>query len=183
MQKVSICFDLLLFGICIRKTNKRGGRNTTAVLYTLENTTERPCALTITPFLKFAPKEIALAQAKTFTLENNRIRCDGYTLYIHTDGQLNAQDPQWQLLSYPEDAKDGRPEMGLTGACCRVSTSVLPGQTAHLEVIFSLQEHEVSGWQILSQQVSRLQALESSSRFSAPVARQLAISLAALFAF
>ena len=49
------------------------GENTTAVSYTLYNGLETPCTLTLTPYLKFAPKEAALADKKDFLLENNRI--------------------------------------------------------------------------------------------------------------
>ena len=54
----------------------------------------------MTPYLKFAPKETALKEKKAFSLEGNRISADGYTLYIHTAGEITAFE-DWQQQAYP----------------------------------------------------------------------------------
>lgn len=77
------------------------GKNTSAVLYTIENRSGETCTLTAEPFLKMAPKEQALEETKTFTYENGRITSGRYTLYIHTDAALAGQAESWQKLAYP----------------------------------------------------------------------------------
>ncbi len=157
------------------------GANTAAVLYTAENTTDAAATLSIIPFLKFAPKETALTEEKTFSLTGNSITDGEYTLYIQTNGDLTAAS-QWQCLSYPEDAKDGRPDRGLTGACCAITAQIPPKSTAALEIVFSDRPQSVSASSILQEQVARLQKLEESSGFAHPIARRLALSADAYIA-
>ena len=51
--------------------------NAAALVYTIENRTDRPAVLRVTPFLKFAPKENALEKKKPFTFECGRVTSDG----------------------------------------------------------------------------------------------------------
>lgn len=158
------------------------GENTAAVIYSVENPTDRPCTLEVTPFWKFAPKETALTEEKDLDFEEDRVSCHGYTAYIHTNGVLEKLPAFWQCLSYPEDTKDGRPGQGLTGACCRIRFQVPAGQTAQLEAVFSMEPRTVSGRQLLQMQTERMKKLESGSPFSDPVARQLVMSADAYIA-
>ena len=147
--------------------------NTTAVRYTIENRSGKPCTLQVEPFLKFAPKEAVLKEKKTFTYAPGRITADGYTLYLHTDGGEEALSACWQTLAYPEDKKDGRPEKGLTACVCRLSRTVAPGETAQMEAVFSLEAEAPSAQEIISAQIARLQTLENSVPFTDPLAKQL----------
>ena len=152
-------------------------RNTTAVVYTIENRDIHPCTLDITPFLKFAPKEAALERLdRTYLFEDGKITSQGYTAYVRTDGNLRAVGRRWQLLSYTEDAKDGRPEMGLAASCCEIRKTVAPGETGTLEIVFSTEPETVSGWEILKEQEARLQAIAANCGLSDPTAKQLALA-------
>nr|MBQ8243764.1 glycogen debranching enzyme family protein [Oscillospiraceae bacterium] len=157
-------------------------KNTAAVLYAIENRSGEPCTLRVDPFLKFAPKETALEKKNTFAHTPGAITSGKYTLYLHTDGAEETLPPCWQTLSYPEDVKDGRPGKGMAACVCRISKTVLPGETAAMEVVFSLDAKAPSGAQIAAEQVSRLRALESSTPFADPVARQLVLAADAYIA-
>ena len=55
-------------------------KNTSAVLYTIENRDQVPCTLDVTPYLKFAPKETALERLdRTYTYENGKVTSGDYT--------------------------------------------------------------------------------------------------------
>ena len=158
------------------------GANTSAVLYEIENRSEKPCTLRIEPFLKFAPKEAAIEKKKAFSYAPGKITSGAYTLYLRTDGEAEKQPICWQTLAYPEDAKDGRPAKGLTACCCRVCKTVQPGETAKMEVVFSLDEDAPSGGEILEAQLRRQQALAEGSPFADPIARQLVLAADAFIA-
>ncbi len=156
--------------------------NTAYVLYTVENKGATACTLEVTPFLKFAPKEEAITEPKTFTYENGTITANGYGLKIVTNGEIFRQTPQWQWLSYPEDAKDGRPEKGLAGSCCNVVFTVQPEERAELEIGFTTMDTILCGREILQAAIDRAEVLAESSGLHDPVARQLAVSADAYIA-
>lgn len=112
------CWTYHVSGVQVeRRCAMAYGKNTVAVLYTIENQSEFPCTLRIEPFLKFTPKEEAIEEEKELIYDNGRVTSGTHTLYIHTDAALEECAPRWQMLSYPEDEKDGRPEKGLAGSC------------------------------------------------------------------
>ena len=158
------------------------GRNTSAVVYTVENLSEEPCRLDVTPFLKFAAKEQALEEEKTFTYADGVISDGRYQMYIRSNGSLEQMDPVWQTLAYPEDAKDGRPPMGKTCACCHAWLCVQPGETAMLELIFSMEPETLSGAEIIASYAARVKQLEESCGLTDEIARQLAVSADAFIA-
>ena len=158
------------------------GTNAAAVIYTVENTTDDAATLSVTPFLKFAPKETALSEEKTFLLNGNSITDGEYTLYIHTNGSLSPISPRWQCLSYPEDAKDGRPDRGLAGCCCSITLAIPPQSSRALEIVFSDRPCSISANSILQEQNQRLKNLEESCGFDHPIARWLAVSADAYIA-
>ncbi len=151
------------------------GENTAAVVYEITNDTTLPCTLTVTPLFKFAPKEAALEEKKTLSLSGNSVSCDGYTLYINTDGTICQTEPAWPLLSYPEDVKDGRPNCGYSASCCQITFSAVPG-TSRFEIVFSLKAITYSGWELLQAQTARLRALQENCHFEDPIARQLVLA-------
>ena len=166
VDEVSVC----------RQVAMAYGENTAAVLYQVQNNSDHPCQLELTPFLKFAPKETALEAEQEFFVNGNCITCDDQQLYIHTDGCFREISPVWKKLSYPEDAKDGRPGSGLAGACCTITLNVPSQECARLEIVYSTRENPSSGWCILERQAQRLNSLLENSTFTDPVARQLVIS-------
>lgn len=158
------------------------GRNAAAVIYEIENRSGEDCSLQIDPFLKFAPKEEALTQRKNF-FYSRRIITDGtYTMHIYTDGKIRKSNACWQMLAYPEDAKDGRPSKGLAGCCCCITITVPAGDTITREIVFSTEQEVSSAAEILREYVEHQRELEARCAFSDPMARQLAVSADAFIA-
>ena len=151
------------------------GENTTAVAYHLHNETDIPCTFTVIPYLKFAPKEKALTEKKAFSLTGNRVAADGYTLHMHTQGEISPFE-DWQKIAYSADEEDGRPGWGLTGSCCKISITVPAKAKGSLEIVFSTEERPASARQILEGERKRLAQLKEDCPFSDPVAKQLAVS-------
>ena len=151
------------------------GENTVAISYQLSNAMEIPCTLRVIPYLKFAPKEEALVESKNFLMEDNKITADGYSLYVHTAGDLQPYT-DWQTIYYPDDEMDGRPERGLTWSCCSVSVTVPAMAKGKLEIVFSTQEKTAFAQQIIEGEKQRLQALETACTLPDPVAKQLSVS-------
>ena len=158
-------------------------KNTAAVLYTIENDSGEPCTLEVVPQLKFAPKEEAVERLdRRFVYRGGRITSGGQSLYMKTDAKAEKRPMRWQLLAYPQDAKDGRPERGLAASCCAVTKTVQSGKTERFEILFSLEEKSRSGWEILRQQEARLRQIQESGGFRDPMARQLALAADAFIA-
>ena len=158
------------------------GRNASAVLYSVENLTDSACTLDVTPFLKFAPKEQALEEKKTFAYSSGCITGSGHRMYIRTNGVLDAIPALWQKLAYPEDAKDGRPDEGVTGAVCKMMYTVPAGQSAEIELVFSLEEQNPTGAEMLASYMDRVRNIEESCGLRSEMARQLAVSADAFIA-
>ena len=134
------------------------------------------------PFLKFAPKETALEEKKTFAHTPGQVVSGNYTMYIRSDMAEESLPLCWQTLSYDEDAKDGRPEIGLTACCCRFTAEVPAGETASFEVVFSTEQTVPSALELIAAQEKRMKALENSVPFTDPVARQLVLAADAYIA-
>ncbi len=162
--------------VCVTRTCAMAyGENTTAVAYHIQNGMDTPCTFTVTPYLKFAPKELALEEKKAFSLEGNRITGDGCCLYIHTEGELSPL-ADWKTLQYPADEEDGRPGQGLAGSCCRVRLRVPAQAEGHLEIVFSTEKAVSSAEEILNAERKRREDLKNACPFTDPVAKQLAVS-------
>ena len=177
------CWTYELSGVrIIRRCAMAHEKNITAVVYDVENLSGLPCSLRVEPFFKFAPKEHALGEKKAFTYQNGQVKSGPYSLYIHTDGDLEKTPPCWQTYPYPEDEKDGRPAKGMAGSCCAAGKTVLPGEKVRFEVVFSLEDTPPSGAELLKQQEDRLARIENTCGFADPVARRLAVSADAYIA-
>ena len=157
-------------------------KNTAALLYTVSNPTQQEGVLELTPFMKFAPKELALEEPQEISLMGNAICCQATKMYIHTEGKVEERKPLWQKLSYPEDAKDGRPAWGMAGACCSITAPVPAGQTVKLQLVFSLEDTPVCGWQLLQEHLARMETLLNNCHFRDPIARQLVVAADAYIA-
>ena len=151
-------------------------RNSSALYYEIENTTDKDCTIEIVPFLKFAPKEDALQKKKKFTYKSGVISDETYSMYLTTDGEVKKSSPQWQSLSYSEDAKDGRPAKGYLGSCCQIVKHIPAGTTEKLEIIFSM-ENEVSSAEEMEQQwLLHRRQIESCCTLTDPLAYQLVLA-------
>ncbi len=180
------------------------GKNTTAVQYTVENRSGRPCTLRITPMAKFAPKEEALEAAPAFTYKNGGLsarcaRLGGPTLeelfgrggrivgkdrvlYLRTEAKARAVPARAERLAYPEDAKDGRPAEGWAAGCCEVALTVKPGQTADCWMVFSTDREPPAADALFEAAERRLTELEQACGFKDETARQLALAADAFIA-
>ena len=158
-------------------------RNTAALRYTVENHDKTACTLEVTPWLKFAPKEDALKhREKKFVYKSGKILSGDHCLYLGTDGTVAAHPVRWQLLSYPEDEKDGRPGSGLTASCCSISWIVPAGECRSFELVFSLEETHPGSLEIQQKMERRLMHLEETAPVQHPVAKQLVRSADAYIA-
>ena len=158
------------------------GKNTTAVLYSVENRSGKDVTLNIKPFLKFVPRENVIENKKDFVFDHGAVSSDGYTMYIHTGAELTEITPEWQLLAYPEDAKDGRPDEGLACAVCRISKTVTAGATADFELVFTLHGEAVSGEALVKAHYERQERLLADADLKDPIARQLVLAADAYIA-
>ena len=169
------CWEYEAFGVRVKRhCAMAAGENRSAIIYDIINPTNSPCILTATPLFKFAPKETALEEKKPLYLSGNRVSCDDYTLYIHTNGQTQQVAPAWYRLSYPEDVKDGRPGFGYAASCCKITFRVAPGASGRFVLQFAMED--VPYDDLLQKQIDRLSALEASCHFEDPIARQLVIA-------
>ena len=157
-------------------------KNTTVMVYTLENCSGKPVTLTLEPFFKMVPRENVLDYKKDFSYANGVLRDDQYTVYLKTDAVLEAKTPVWQWVAYPEDVKDGRPEKGMAFSCCQVSKMLLDGESAAFEVSFSLEDTAVSGKALMDAHYDRQQKLLDLAGLQDPLAQQLVLAADAYIA-
>ena len=151
------------------------GENLTAVCYSVQNDGEEPCELAAEPLLKMAPKETARRKPCRFRMEGNWITSDGFTLYLKTDGQVIRTPDRWEMLSYPDDEKDGRPGSGLAGSCCEIRFQI-PGHTEkEAEILFSREKQEEgkSAAAVIAERNRYLAGLAERAGICDPVGRQL----------
>ena len=178
------CWTYDVWGVrVVRRCVMQQEANTTVVLYSIENNSGKEVSLDITPFLKFVPRENIVEQQKDFTYRRGVVTADGYTLYIRTAAQLEKlKKPVWNWVAYPEDAKDGRPEKGMTGAVCHAVQTVAPGETVNFEISFSLDSKKVSGERLVKLHNARCKKLISASGLKDAMARQLVLAADAYIA-
>ena len=157
-------------------------RNTVALRYRLENRSEKPLTLEVTPLCKFAPKEQALESCPEMTFAGNRVTSGTHSLHITTNGALSPIPTLSETLAYPEDAKDGRPEKGMAAACCAVTLTAKPGETASLEIVFSDRPEAETAQALFQAQENRLRMLAETCPIRDPLAKRLAISADAYIA-
>ncbi len=158
------------------------GSNTAVLRYEIINGSREACTLELTPFLKLAPKEMALTQKKRVRFQGNRITDGTYSCYLHTNADLTGQPVKWETLAYPEDARDGRPGRGLAFSCCRIRAAAAPGEQVLVELVFSTEETAGEAGALLEAAAGRLRALEELGSFRDPLARTLAAATDAYLA-
>lgn len=156
--------------------------NTVAVRYHLENQSQAPCTLTVTPWLQFVPKGKNLRKSQRFALRGDRVKSAGLELTVHTNGQQLPGKLAYQTLYYRCDERDGRRKTGLAAACLQVVQTVAPGTRNTLDLVFSLEGEPPSAASILAKARGRCRQWERQGGFRDPVARQLALAGAAFLA-
>lgn len=157
------------------------GGNTAAVLYTIENRTMEPCTLEIRPFCLFAPKGRRTDTAPSW--HNGALHGNGYTVTVSTNGTLVPGPAEWEELSYPDDARDGRVPSGPSAACCRIIRTVRPGEGVQtLEIVFSQSGSGKSANWLLMDQAQWKKHLTDWANLRTPAARQLVQSADAFVA-
>lgn len=150
------------------------GHNTAAVCYAVENTSDVPACLTVTPWLQCVPKGEQLSPEQHFDLQGDCVTAHGISLSCKTNGALNPMPICYQMLAYPEDAATGGGDRGLVAALYQVSWSVPAGQSGAFELIFSTEPVEQSGAEIVQAMERRMEDWASAGDFCDPAARQLA---------
>ena len=150
--------------------------NAACVSYEIDNPTDTPCTLRVTPYLRFTPKETALVKPRILVYKDGCVSADGHALHIAASGDLQAIAPDWQTLAYPEDEKDGRPDSGMTGACCAVTKAVAAGERARLDIVFSLGKTQQTAEGMIAALAARRERIERECGFADPAARQLALA-------
>ena len=166
----------------VRRMAMAYGENTTAVHYTMENRSSLDCTLEVEPVLKLEPKEQAIEKKKPVLYDNRSVTCGGHTVYLRSDGNVEKNSVRWEALSYPEDAKDGRPEKGLAFACHRISKAVSSGERGSMGLVFDTKSDDVAPETIIAEEKKRLAALERSCGYEDELARQLAVAADAYIA-
>lgn len=165
-----------------RRCGMKHDSNTVAVVYTLENRTDRPCTLRVMPALQFMPKGEMLDPERTFLLGENQVTSEGRMLYFSSNGTVRPIPLQYEQLFYAYDQRDGRRDTGFAAAVFAVEQTVAPGARAELELIFSTEPVQERGREIIDVMAERLWRLEETSGFRDPAARQLACSADAFLA-
>ena len=177
------CWTYDVLGVRVeRKLVMAQGKNTTAIRYTVENRSGEDVALNITPFLKFVPRENVLEERRPFAYDNGTVTADGYTLYISTDAILAPAEPEWQSLHYTEDAKDGRPEEGLTGSCCQIGRKIGADETLVFQIVFSMEDAPVDAQALIDAHYARQAQLLADAGLNDPIARELVLAADAYIA-
>ena len=152
-------------------------RNTAAVIYTVDNRSGDSCTLEVVPQFKFAPNwEAAQRLDRIFRCVKGVVTCEDYRVHVATDAVLRPRRMRWELLSYPRDAKDGRPERGLAASCCTVTKTVPAGKTVTFEIVFSLEPETLSGRELLRLQEQRLRKIADTALLTDPTARALTLA-------
>ena len=159
------------------------GSNTVAVCYRLENRTDLPCTVQITPWMQLAPKGNAPQGPFKLRFSQGKISGNDLSVRVKTDALLEKTAAAYETLAYAYDEKDGRPPVGVSASCCRIVETVQPGETGEWEVIFSTDAIRTSGKKLLAEQVKRLKKREKQGNFHHPIARQLAMAAAEYVAY
>ena len=148
-------------------------KNVSCLSYRIENNGKEACTFTATPVCKLAPKEEAIQKEKPITADAGCITDGSYTLYIKADTMAQTYPARWQTETYPEDEKDGRAEKGLAFTCADYSVTVLPGETACLNLVLGCEAQLPCADDLLQASYDRRKQLLAACPFRDPIARHL----------
>lgn len=171
------CWQYDISGVSVRrKVVLSYGENTAAVLYTVENRSLEPCTLEAAPkFLCSSKGQVRKTEAPA-SWDGKAVTLGGYQVYVRTDGQLKEVPHTWETLYYADDEKDGRDFEGMDVEVLLAAKTVLPGETATMELVFSMDPICKSGEELEKTFYGRVQELLKRIPFQNDAARQLALS-------
>ena len=171
------CWQYQVGGVrAVRRFGMEHGVNAAAVVYTVENRSDAPCTLRVTPVFQFSPKGEARQSQISLRCGGGKIQGEGLTLYVKSSAGLSAVPQDCEALFYEDDRKDGRRERGLGLICTAAELTVPQGEDGRLELVFSTEPSDKTGAEILRDSEVRQRALLEDSGFKDPVARELARS-------
>ena len=165
-----------------RRCAMEHGKNASAVVYTVENRSEAPCTLRVTPVFQFSQKGDPPQAPFALHYPGGTIQGAGLTLHVKSSEPLLPLPQTWENLSYEDDRKDGRRETGLGLTCAAVELTVPQGESGQLELVFSTEPSGKGGAEILLDAEARQHSLLAQSGFKDPAARELARSADAFIA-
>lgn len=165
-----------------RRCAMEHGKNASAVVYTVENRSEAPCTLRVTPVFQFSQKGDPPQAPFALHYTGGTIQGAGLTLHVKSSEPLLPLPQTWENLSYEDDRKDGRRETGLGLICAAVELTVPQGESGQLELVFSTEPSGKGGAEILLDAEARQHSLLAQSGFKDPAARELARSADAFIA-
>lgn len=165
-----------------RRCAMEHGKNASAVVYTVENRSEAPCTLRVTPVFQFSQKGDPPQAPFALHYTGGTIQGAGLTLHVKSSEPLLPLPQTWENLSYEDDRKDGRRETGLGLTCAAVELTVPQGENRRLELVFSTEPSGKGGAEILLDAQARQRSLLAQSGFKDPAARELARSADAFIA-
>ena len=150
------------------------GENTVAVQYTVENASGAPCALTVTPWLRFVPKGGRLTRRRAFFWGDGQVRSGGLTLYFSLEGGEARPLPlRFEREYFRHDAPDGRPAAGLAAAAGQFVFPAAPGRTQTFAVVFGLDARLPKARAVLAAQARRRKAQAAAAGLHGPLGRAL----------
>ena len=171
------CWQYQAGGVrAVRRFGMEHGANAAAVVYTVENRSDAPCTLRVTPVFQFSPKGEARQSQISLRCGGGKIQGEGLTLYVKSSAGLSDVPQDCEALFYEDDRKDGRREKGLGLICTAAELTVPQGEDGRLELVFSTEISDKTGAEILRDSEARQRALLEDSGFKDPVARELARS-------
>ena len=132
----------------VKEAAMKNGENTIVLTYSIINRTREKARLTVTPFYQFASKGKEPDAGQKFewwkTRDDRirgtvcRIKSNGLSMELITDGQIEDAGEITETYYYPYDACDGRRESGSAMACHRISICAESGCEETLSVIYDM---------------------------------------------
>lgn len=151
------------------------GRNVVGVSYRIRNRSLDRAMLRVRPHLQFVPKGQRLSVKQTFTFAQDRIKSNGQTLYLRTNGECREIPVRYREdLYYQDDVKDGKMALGRSAVNHEICFIVERGQEGTLEMVYGMEEALPDMTEVLQNVSSHRKNLQE--RFHDETARVLAAS-------
>ena len=158
-----------------RRVAMQYGANTAAVCYTIENGSDSPCTLAVTPWLRFVPKGGRMSGRRRFVWQADRVSGGGMTLYFSVEGgraePLPAQTAE--TMYFRHDAPDGRTATGLAAAAGRFVFAAAPGEVKEAAVVLGTDPALPRAANVLAGQAARRRAQASAAGLHSGLGRAL----------
>lgn len=123
----------------VKEIAMKQGENTVVVRYKIDNRSRIGYIFSVTPFMQFTKKGEDLLKDQTFTLEEDSVASNGLRLFLTTNGNVTRIPLVHETYHYAYDECDGRREQGTAAANHRITRSIPAGQTAGLEIMYSME--------------------------------------------